>query len=276
MDPLSNEYISRLLRQSATYGDNSLLDDWRNARSMRNELDKLNRQYDFVDGTYYDKVSSGLRNQQGTALAGMALSGLNGVTGLVSNAIQGAQTQDTSSYENQLQDYVDYSNYNYTNYDQLANDMSQNYLGSMPSYEDIRGMNGWQKAGNIGTSTLQGAQAGFQIGGPVGAAIGGAAGLIASGIGVLTGDRNAKRKEQQLKTQTILAQDTANQNFEAAHERIGDYQNRRGVVNSVARGGQIERYIGKNLKPSHRKEQNVSGVTRIRKDGGCVYRVRIK
>jgi hypothetical protein len=179
-----------------------------------------------------------------------------------------------------LKDYVDYSNYNFNNYDSLSNAMSQNYLSATPDYDEIRGMNGWQKAGNLASSTLQGAQAGMQIGGPIGAAIGGAAGLLSSGIGIITGDKKARQQEQYLNTQATLAQNAANQNFAAAHERISDYNNRKGAVNSVAKGGAIDRrqsiaqYADRVLGRPKRKEERSSGITRTYCDGGVRMRFR--
>jgi len=279
--PLSNEDISKLLGQAAVYGNNSFIGDYRNAHAMLGTLNGLDRS-SFEDPTYYGKMSSGLRGQMGNSVAGMAISGLSGLTSIASNAIQAGQIADTSAYENELKDYADFGNYNYVNYDQLANDMSQNYLSPMPTYKDIRGMGGGEKAGNILSSGLQGAQMGMQIGGPIGAAVGGAAGLLASGIGVKFGDRAADRKEAELKGQALVAQSTSNQNFQAAHERIGDLQNRNKAVNSVAKGGPIDRkqsitqYANKVLGKPVAKEHNNSHITRTSVDGGTRVRIRVK
>ena len=282
MDPLSNEYISRLLGQAAAYGNNSFAGDWHNARAMRDELDNLYGSYDFADSSYYGKVSAGLRNQQSSALAGGLISGLTGATQLTGNAMQAAQIGDTSRYENELQDYVDYSNYNFANYDSLSNAMAQNYLSPMPDHDEIRGMTKGEKVGNLASSTLQGAQMGMQIGGPVGAAIGGAAGLLSSGIGILVGDKKAERQKQYLNAQATLAQNAANQNFQAAHERISDYNTRKGAVNAVAKGGPIDRkqsiaqYADNVLGKPQRRESRPTGVTRKTVDGGVQYRFRTK
>lgn len=282
MNPLSNEYISGLLGQAAVYGNNSLLGDFRNARAGLGELERLHSEYDFQDGTYYDKARVGLRNQQGSALAGMAVSGLTAAAGITDNAMQASHIQDTSRYENELRDYVDFGNYNYVNYDQLANDMSQNYLSPMPTYNDVRGMNGWEKAGNLASSALTGASAGMTIGGPWGAAIGAGVGLVSSGIGILAGDAKAEKKQQELQVKTAAAQHNSQMNFEAAHERIGGYNFRNGVANARGKGGEIDRkqsitnYANKFLGSPQRRENKTSSVTRIQKNGGCVYRVRVK
>ena len=286
MDPLSNAEISRLLGQAAIYGDNSFRGDFRNARAALGELNRLhdvnNGGYDFADAGAYDRISSGLKSQMGTAIAGSVISGLTGATQIANNAMQASQIQDTTGYENSMLDYVDRSNYNFVNYDQLANDMSQNYLSAVPTYDDIRGMNGWQKAGNIGSSMLSGAQAGMQIGGPWGAAIGAGIGAIGGVAGVLSGDAKAERKQMNLQAQNGYAQYAANANYQAAHERIGNYNFRSGVANAAKAGGQIDRkkaissFTDSKLRSAKAKEHTPSNVTRIQKDGGTVYRVRVK
>ncbi len=272
------EDISKGLAGYGTYGRNILLNDYRNARQRLGGLDEL---YDgVVKDNNYNLVSAGLKGQASTALAGMGIAGLSAATGIAGNAMQAAQVGDTSAYENALADYADFGNYNYVNYDQLANDMSQNYLAPMPTYEDIRGMSNGEKAGNIVSSTLQGATAGLQIGGPIGAAVGGVAGLLGSGIGVIAGNRKAQRKQDALEAQATIAQATSNMNFQAAHERIGDYQNRKGVVNAVAKGGQIDRkqsiteFANRKLGKPKYNEQHSSSITRTTVDGGVRVRIR--
>jgi hypothetical protein len=272
------EDISKGLAGYGTYGRNILLNDYRNARQRLGGLDKL---YDgVVKDNNYNLVSAGLKGQASTALAGMGTAGLSAATGIAGNAMQAAQIGDTSAYENALADYADFGNYNYVNYDQLANDMSQNYLAPMPTYEDIRGMSNGEKAGNIVSSTLQGATAGLQIGGPIGAAVGGVAGLLGSGIGVIAGNRKAQRKQDALEAQATIAQATSNMNFQAAHERIGDYQNRKGVVNAAEKGGQMDRkqsiteFANRKLGKPKYNEQHFPSITRTTVDGGVRVRIR--
>ena len=279
---MKNDEIAKLLGQAAVYGNNSFLGDYRNAHAALGKLNDLYANNTFDDPTYYDKMSAGLRGQMGSSVAGSLISGLSGATGIVNNAMQATKLGDTSAYENELEDYVDYSNYNFANYDQLSNAMSQNYLSVMPSYEDIRGMSNGEKAGNVLSSTLRGAQSGMQIGGPIGAAIGAGAGLLTSGLSIISGDKAADRKQQQLNAQASLAQYSANQNFAAAHERIGDYNNRKGVVNAVAKGGPIDRkqsitsFANRVLGSAKAKERTASNITRSSVDGGLKVRIRTK
>lgn len=282
MPILDNDEISKILGQAAVYGNNSFLGDYRNANAMLGKLDNLYAGNEFKDPTTYDKLSYGLKGQRANAIAGGAIAGLTGATQLANNAMQAAQINDMSGYRNQLQDYVDYSNYNYNSYDQLSNAMSQNYLEPVPSLDDIRGMSTGQKIGTVASSTLQGAQAGMQIGGPIGAAIGGAAGLISAGVGVLTGNKKAQNEQTALNAQATLAQYDADLNFAAAHERISDYNTRKGVANAAAKGGAIDRkqsitsFANRVLGTPRQKDNHSSGITRTNVEGGVRIRIRAK
>ena len=282
MPILDNDEISKILGQAAVYGNNSFLGDYRNANVMLGKLDDLYAGNEFKDPTTYDKLSYGLKGQRGNAIAGGAIAGLTGATQLANNAMQAAQINDMSGYRNQLQDYVDYSNYNYNSYDQLSNAMSQNYLEPVPSLDDIRGMSTGEKIGTVASSTLQGAQAGMQIGGPIGAAIGGAAGLISAGVGVLTGNKKAQNEQTALNAQATLAQHDADLNFAAAHERISDYNTRKGVANAAAKGGAIDRkqsitsFADRVLGTPRQKDSHSSGITRTNVEGGVRIRIRAK
>lgn len=279
---MTREELAKALAQYNTFGNGffgpSLMDDYRNANRQLSALNSM----DGVNAGDKELFTAGLRNARGTALAEMGIAGLSGATALASGAMQSAQIQDTSDYQNQINDFVYNSNYNFVNYDQLANDMSQNYLSGMPSYNDIRGMNGIQKAGSLVTSGLQGASTGLQIGGPIGAAVGGAVGLLAGGIGIASGDRAARDKERELNAQAVIAQDAANQNYHAAHERISEYNMRNGVANAAEKGGKIDRqksissYVNKTLGSAKPKEHAGNNISRSSVEGGVRFRFRVK
>ena len=132
------------------------------------------------------------------------------------------------------------------------------------------------------SSGLQGAQAGAQIGGLPGAIIGGAAGFLASGFGIVKGDNDAIRKQRDLQTRALWSQNASNANFAAAHERIGDYQSRKSIANSVAKGGSIDRkqsitsFANRVLGSAKAKERTTSNITRSSVDGGLKVRIRTK
>lgn len=252
---------------------------YQNARRLRNSEEIAANDSD--SGIAMDQA---LRAQQGQAVAGGIITGLTGATTLLSNAFKDAQIRDTSMQENQIADLSRAGNYNYNNYDQLANDYAQtNFGGPNINYQDIRGMTTGQQAGSVATSTLSGAMTGLQIGGPWGALAGGVIGLGTGLGGVLAGNSAARTKQESLNIQAQLAGDAAQQNFAAAHERIGDNIHRQNAVNAVAEGGQIRRqqsikeYADRILgKKAMQRERKPSNVQRIMTNGGCVYRVKVK
>lgn len=252
---------------------------YQNARRLRNSEEIAANDND--SGIAIDQA---LRAQQGQAIAGGIVTGLTGATTLLSNAFKDAQIRDTSMQEGIISDLGRAGNYNYNNYDQLANDYAQTNFNPQFNYQDIRGMTTGQQVGSVATSTLSGAMTGLQIGGPWGALAGGVIGLGTGLGGVLTGNAAAKTRQESLNIQAQLAADAAQQNFAAAHERIGDNIHRQNAVNAVKYGGPISRqqsikeYADKVLRNGGpmQRERKPSNVQRIMKNGGCVYRVKVK
>lgn len=265
--------------------DQSFAGSYANAVRMRGLLEDQ----DYLDknkiseenAALYDQA---LRAQQGQAVAGGIVTGLTGATTLLSNAFKDAQIRDTSMQENQIADLSRAGNYNYNNYEQLANDYAQTNFNPQFNYQDIRGMTTGQQVGSVATSALSGAATGMQIGGPWGALAGGVIGLGTGLGGVLTGNAAARTRQESLNIQAQLAADAAQQNFAAAHERIGDNIHRQNAVNAVKYGGPISRkqsiqeYADKVLGKGGpmQRERKPSNVQRIMKNGGCVYRVKVK
>ena len=223
-----------------------------------------------------------LQSQQGSAIAGGILAGLNGLTTIVSNIGQARKINDTSAYEGMIDDLYNAGNQNYNNYAQLSNDYAQ--LGYIPdiSAEEIRGMTTGQKIGNVGSSTLSGAMTGWQVGGVYGAIAGAAIGL-GSGIGgVLAGDARARNKELALKNNALTASEVSRANMMSAHERIGDNMHRQNVANVVANGGSLKKQSITEFADSilsnrnSRKERNAQRITRTKGEGGTIIRIRVK
>ena len=260
--------------------DQSFWGSYQNAARLRNsEAIAAN---DNDSGYMMDQA---LRAQQGQAIAGGITAGLTGATSILTNAFQSAQIRDTSMQQGIIDDLSRAGNYNYNNYDQLANDYSQTQFNHSFGYDDIRGMNTMQKVGSVGTSALQGATTGLQIGGPWGALIGGVVGLGAGLGGVFAGDSAARAKQDSLNLQASIAADTARQNFSAAHERIGDNMHRQNAVNAVAKGGPIRRqsiqeYADKVLRarstaPKMREHHGYGGkIQRIKGENGLTIRIK--
>ena len=227
-------------------------------------------------------MEQALKARQGQAVAGGIISGLTGATTLLSNAFKDAQIRDTSMQEGIISDLSRAGNYNYNNYDQLANDYAQTNFNPSFSYQDIRGMTTGEQIGSVGTSTLSGAATGLQIGGPWGALIGGVVGLGTGLGGVIAGNNAARIKQESLNLQASLAADAARQNFEAAHERIGDNNHRMNAINAVKYGGPISRQQSiqqfaervLNTKPKQREYRPGGCIKRIHGEGGLTIRIQ--
>lgn len=92
------------------------------------------------------------------------------------------ETQFSSgSYDNLLEQF------------DIRNTARTNYTG-----RELRGLNGWQMAGNTFNGVLSGASAGASVGGPWGAVAGGIAGLGAGLGGIFTGNAKARNNAEEL------------------------------------------------------------------------------
>ena len=262
--------------------DRSFAGSYDNAGRMRGLL--RDRDYLSKNGISDENArmyDAALRSQQGQAVAGGVLSGLNGATTLLTNAFQSAQIRDTAMQENQISDLSLAGNYNYQNYDQLANDYARTNFSPQFNYDDIRGMSTGQQVGSVATSALSGAATGLQIGGPWGALIGGVVGLGTGLTGVLSGNEEARNRLKALNLDASLAADASRMNFAAAHERIGDNIHRQNAVNAVAKGGPIRRqsireYAEKVLGPGARQREYRCGgsIQKVYCDGGLKIKIK--
>lgn len=264
----------------------SFRDQWRNAGQGQNVLGTLTNDDD-VSEEQRNALASGLKSMKGSAVAGGIISGISGASNILSTSLGAAKIQDTSRYQNQIADLSRAGAFNYNNYDQLANDMAMTDFNVGIDYDKIRGMGGKgvtkEKIGAVGSSALSGAATGLQIGGPWGAAIGAVVGGGAALAGILSGDKKAQIEEGYLNLQAQRAQISANENFDAAHERISDTNNRYNMVNAVANGGQIKRrkqsimeYADKVTRTPHLREQRPFGIVSKKCNGGIMVRLKAK
>lgn len=270
-------YLSPFATTPNWYGG-SMLSQYRTAAAQQGALNELYNGIEH-DGNY-DLFNSSLKGMKGSAIAGGITAGLTGATTLLAGAQQGAHINDTSMYEGQIEDLSRAGNYNYNNYAQLEHDYAQTAFNPEFNYQDIRGMTTGQQVGNVASSVLSGASTGMTIGGPWGALVGGVVGLGTGLGGVLTGNARAKAKQEALEASALVAQDASQANFEAAHERIREEQNRRGAVNMVAGGGKIER---KQLTAKEFAAKVMTGkgeaparIIRSKGEGGTIVRIRVK
>lgn len=283
-----SEYIKQVQNALGTYQGNStfgqsFLDQYRNANAgLANARANFN-QLDEQSQAQAKGLQSGLKSMKGSAIAGGALSALSGISNIAGNVSRASQIADTSGIWNQIDDVSRIGAYNYNNFAQLANDYDNANFNVDIDYDDIRGMNTGEKIGNVGGSVASGAMSGFQVGGLWGGIIGAAAGLGAGLGGVFAGDHRARIEENALKGQAAAATDMARQNLTAAHERISENNNRYNMVNSVAKGGQIQRrrqsileYANKVTRTPIQRERRASGIVSMKCNGGVMVRLKAK
>lgn len=285
MDRRVSELLAPYVNQ---YPGQSYADQFRNASLQRDQVRAyLARPYlvnddDFILGL--SQAEKMLRDQQASAAIGGAMTGLTGAMTVLSDADKSARIRDTTTQEGIISDLSRAGNYNYNNYDQLANDYAQTSFNPQFGYQDIRGMTTGQKVGSVATSALSGAATGLQIGGLWGGLIGLIGGGAIGGAGVVAGDTSAQVKQNQLNLQANLASEAAQQNFAAAHERIGDNIHRQNAVNAVARGGKIQRQTLKEYADSvlssgpKMREHNTRhyDIKKSMTEGGLSVRIKIK
>lgn len=269
---------------NATFGQ-SFLDQYRNANAgigFLRGVDTDNLKAD--EKAQYGNFMSGAKGMKGDAIAGGVIAGLNGLASIGGSAIQASQINDTSGFSNQIDDLGRVGTFGYNNYDEIARDYQRTDFDQSIDYDDIRGMSLGQKIGNVGTNALSGAATGMQIAGPWGALAGGVVGAGASLAGILSGDKKARTEEGFLNAKADMASDMALNNLNAAHERLADINDRKGVVNAVAKGGQIDRrqmtlkqfMDSKTRKPAVRSERSFGNITRSYCNGGVKFRIRAK
>ena len=285
----SIEEIAQMLRPYADFknhginGSPTMVDQYRNADIMLDELDRIEDIHDPGNEKYYNNFANQFKGEKFNAVANGVLTGATAAGTILSNAVRDSQIQDTSMYENEIANLGNEGNYNYGSFNQLENDIANRQELTPVSYDEIRGMNTGQKIGSVASSAATGAMAGLTIGGPWGALVGGVVGLGGGLAGVLTGDKKAEAKQAYLASSASHANGIANINTQAAHERIAGNDNRYKMVRAVANGGQIQRkkesiqdFASRVLGEPSRTQIRTSPqhITRTKVDGGI--RIRIK
>lgn len=279
------------LSSSGLFGETTIRDQYKNADGLLSDLDQMyqesqneENEEDRMTEAEYNNFANMFKGQRANAVLSGVLTGVQGLSDIGANAMRSATINDTSYYDAQLDNAARAGNYNYGSYTQLNNDMMNQPNIAPLSYEDIRGMNNLQKAGSIFSSALSGASTGAQIGGLPGALIGLGAGVIGGGAGVLVGNANARAKESYYASKAAQANAISNANFNAAHERIADTENRYKMARVVAHGGQIERkresiqdFASRVLRaPSNQVRTRPADMVRTYEDGGVRIKIRRK
>lgn len=169
-----------------------------------------------------------------------------GITGIVDAALSNSKIKDTT-IEDELIDATKNTQFGSGSYDNLLTSFSTaNMADANYSANDVRGLNGWQMAGNALKGIVSGALAGNTVGGPWGAAAGGVVGLAGGLAGIFSGNKKARDKANELNTAAENANNQYLANFENAASNTHNTMFNNTLLNMAAKGGKI--YI----KPSHR------------------------
>lgn len=249
------------------------------------ELDQINRQQDKLNNSFAKKPGLGF-----SGAASKISSVLGGITGLVENYDRGASIQDTEGLKNQIKEYSNIGRGTYNDYDQLASDFGQLDLTPDIDEDEIRGLTTGQKWGNLASGTATGLSAGAAVGSiipgigtGIGAAVGAGIGAITSGLSILAGDEEARRQKEYLEDLKSVASQKATINLGLAHEDIRERQNREGIYNLSAQGGQIKRMSSlqefADTVLGSSKKNDVSHSARIIRSkckGGTMVRVKVR
>lgn len=164
---------------------------------------------------------------------------LNGANEILAASLPAAQIRQTPGFNYKLNNLRMYGNMNFDTNEQLANSYDQTNFGLRQNERIVRGMNGWQKAGTIGSAMASGANAG-SVFGPYGALAGAAIGGLFAGANTINGDTAAYNRTQADNLNVQFAQQDANQNRLYQADRLEDRNYRFNQSHPAARGGQIE------------------------------------
>ena len=177
-------------------------------------------------------------------LPGSLTSITSGLTGVVSAGLENAKIKDTSAEEAAI-DRVENTLFSEGSYDNLLSEFDANNMTRTNfSQKEVRGLNGWQMAGNTLKGAASGAMAGAKVGGIWGA-IGGAAVGLGSGIaGIFAGNKKAREKATALNNDAMLANNTMLNNFSNSVENTQNTIFNNSLLNIASYGGPLFNHSG--------------------------------
>lgn len=172
-------------------------------------------------------------------LLGGATSLFGGVAG-IANSVGGlAEGVDTSKYDYRLMQLDGASRRSgFRNNETLLNDRLS---GPSAMYADDKDFerSDMEAAAGIGSSLLQGAKTGLELGGRWGALVGGVAGLGAGIGGLAYGNSMRRAQKGNINNSMKLASLDADRQFEYNTDSVNEYMNRQMNANIAAEGGKI-------------------------------------
>jgi len=201
----------------------------------------------FANGELLKKMNTSSRDVARDAFSGSNLVNSlgvigNGVAGIVESGIANAQIKDMSSEEAAIAETAN-TTFESGSYDNLQEMWNNSLLGRTNyTQKAVRGLNGWQMAGNTAKGMAKGAISGAQVGGVWGA-IGGAAAGLGSGLaGIFAGNEKAKRKAAELNAESTLANKQMLNNYAFAADNTYNQNFNKGLLNFAAYGGPINNH----------------------------------
>lgn len=215
---------------------------------------------------FADKLQTGLG-----AFAGIT----NGVTSIASNAMSAAEIQETPEFDAQVEALNALGTTDFTDYNQLIGGYSSMKPVQNQTFDSVRGMTGWEKAGNIGSSALSGFTSGVQVGGIWGGLAGAVLGAGASLFGILSGDDKARWKVREDNLNAQIAEDNALTNLHAETEEVRNRKTRQMYANRRAFGGQIKQMNAREYASKVLGNGDVYFPTREYCKGGLKVRIKV-
>lgn len=191
------------------------------------------------------------RQENINSAMGKMSSVMSGVSSIFGSAMDNAQVNDTSGYEDAI-DGVRNTSFDVGDYDTLMSAYNPLALNNRVTYNQIRGGSDAGRIGNTLSATANGALTGLSVGGPWGALAGAAVGLGAGIGGWIAGNSKAKNKIDELNAESHMASNEYLNNFSANAERIGDNMFRSKILNLAACGGFLpNKYAFGGLQPDY-------------------------
>lgn len=191
------------------------------------------------------------RQEKIDSAMGKMSSVMSGVSSIFGSAMDNAQVNDTSGYEDAI-DGVRNTSFDVGDYDTLMSAYNPLALNNRVTYNQIRGGSDAGRIGNTLSATANGALTGLSVGGPWGALAGAAVGLGAGIGGWIAGNSKAKNKIDELNAESHMASNEYLNNFSANAERIGDNMFRSKILNLAACGGFLpNKYAFGGLQPDY-------------------------
>lgn len=186
---------------------------------------------------------------------------MSGVSGILGSAMQNAQINDTSGFEDNI-DNLRNTNFDVGDYDTLMSVYNPLALNNRVTFGQVRGGSTAGRVGNVLSATANGAMTGATFG-PWGALAGAATGLAAGIGGWIAGDSKAKSRVDELNAENHMASNEYINKFSANAERIGNNMFRNKILNIAALGGLMpNKFAFGGLQPDYS-----NGATLIRNGG---------